>query len=128
MVPRANRLQLATGVSFMFTGVMHFVAEKFFTAIVPRQLPNPKLLVHISGVFEFLGGLGLLLPRVRRAAGLGLLALVVAVFPANVNMAVNAERFKKFPAWSLWLRLPLQLVILAIVWLASRDKSAEVQG
>jgi uncharacterized membrane protein len=122
MIPRANPFQLITGVTFMFMGAMHFVAEKFFVAIVPKQLPNPQALVYVSGVFEFLGGLGLLIPRVRKSAGLGLLALVVAVFPANINMAVNSERFNKFPAWALWLRLPLQFVILAIVWLASQSK------
>ena len=56
---------------------------------------------------------------------LGLLALVVAVFPANINMAVNSERFKAIPSWALWARLPLQFVILALVWIASQRKDQE---
>lgn len=125
MAKRVSILQAGTGASFMTTGVLHFVAEKFFTAIVPERLPNPRALVYISGVFEFLGGLGMLIPRVRRAAGLGLLALVVAVFPANINMAVNSDRFKDIPAWALWVRLPLQFVILALIWIASQREDQE---
>lgn len=109
----------------MTTGTLHFVAEKFFTAIVPRGLPNPRLLVHISGVAEFLGGVGVLIPSTRKHAGRGLLVLLLAVFPANINMAVNAERFKQFPAWALWARLPLQFAIIAQVWLATqRERQA----
>lgn len=118
--PRTNKLQFATGVTFMVMGTLHFVAEKFFTAIVPRGLPNPKALVHISGVAEFLGGVGVLMPSTRRAAGRGLIALVIAVFPANVNMAVNSDRFRQIPPWALWLRLPLQLVILGQIWVATQ--------
>jgi uncharacterized membrane protein len=117
---RVNRLQIATAAVFITTGTLHFVLEKFFTAIVPKGLPNPKALVHVSGAAEFLGGVGVLVPAVRRQAGLGLVALLVAVFPANVNMAVNAERFRQFPAWALWARLPLQLLIIVQVWLATQ--------
>jgi uncharacterized membrane protein len=117
---RANPLQVATALIFLTTGTLHFVAEKFFTAIVPQGLPNPRALVQISGVAELLGGLGVLVPGLRRSAGRGLLVLLIAVFPANVNMAVNAERFKQFPAWALWARLPLQAVLMAQVWLATQ--------
>ncbi|MGB1583931.1 MAG: DoxX family protein, partial [Solirubrobacterales bacterium] len=113
---RLTALQLITGLAFMTTGTLHFVAEKFFTAIVPRSLPNPKMLVYVSGVAEFAGGLGVLIPGTRRLAGKGLLALLIAVFPANINMAVNADRFKQFPAWSLWARLPLQFLMIRQVW------------
>lgn len=116
---KPNTLQLATTAIFLTTGTLHFVAEKFFTAIVPKSLPQPRLLVHISGVCEILGGLGLLFGRTRRPAGWGLIALLLAVFPANINMAINAERFKQFPAWALWLRLPLQFAIIAQVWKAA---------
>ena len=71
---------------------------------------------------EFLGGLGVLIPSVRKYAGHGLLALVVAVFPANINMAVNPKRFKQFPEWALWARLPLQFAIIAQVWAATQRK------
>lgn len=117
---RTNPLQIATALIFITTGVLHFVAEKFFTAIVPQGLPNPRALVHISGVAELLGGIGVLILATRRIAGRGLLVLLIAVFPANVNMAVNAERFKQFPPWALWARLPLQAVLMAQVWLATQ--------
>ncbi len=119
---RLTVLQLITGIAFMTTGTLHFVAEKFFTAIVPKSLPNPKLLVYVSGVAEFAGGLGVLIPGTRRLAGKGLLALLIAVFPANINMAVNADRFKQFPAWSLWARLPLQFLMIRQVWKATQSK------
>lgn len=117
-------LRLGTGLAFMAVGTMHFVIEKFFIAIVPKSLPNPKLLVQISGVAEIAGGLGLLIPATRRLAGKGLLALLVSVFPANINMAVNSERFKNFPAWSLWARLPLQFLMMRIVWKVSQPRTA----
>jgi uncharacterized membrane protein len=112
---RLTPLQLAVGLAFMSVGTLHFAAERFFTAIVPKSLPNPRALVYVSGVAEIAGGAGVLLPRTRRLAGKGLIALLVAVFPANVNMAVNAERFGRFPAWSLWARLPLQALIIDAV-------------
>lgn len=124
MVRRATPLQIATALTFMTTGSAHFWLEKFFTAIVPRGLPNPKALVYISGVAEFLGGVGVLIPSVRKHAGRGLIALLVAVFPANINMAVNPERFKQFPAWALWARLPLQFAIIAQVWAATQREDA----
>jgi uncharacterized membrane protein len=104
----------------MFTGTAHFVVEKFFVAIVPKSLPNPKALVYLSGVAEFAGGVGVLMPQTRKLAGKGLIALLVAVFPANIGMAVNAERFKWFPAWALWARLPLQFLMIAGVWRATQ--------
>jgi uncharacterized membrane protein len=122
MKQKPNTLQLATAATFLTTGTLHFVLEKFFTAIVPKSLPNPKLLVYVSGVFEILGGLGVLFSRTRRPAGWGLIALLLSVFPANVNMALNPERFKQFPAWALWARLPLQFAIIAQVWFAALAK------
>jgi uncharacterized membrane protein len=113
-------LQIATAITFMTTGSLHFIAEKFFVAIVPKGLPNPKALVYISGVAEFAGGVGVLIPKTRRLAGKGLIALLLAVFPANINMALNPERFKQFPAWGLWARLPLQFAIIGQVWAATQ--------
>ncbi len=119
MKKRITPLQLATAATFLTTGSLHFVQEKFFTAIVPKSLPNPKALVYISGVAEIAGGIGVLIPSTRRLAGKGLLALLLAVFPANINMALNPERFKMFPAWALWARLPLQFLIMLQVWAAT---------
>ena len=124
MKQKPNALQLATAATFLTTGTLHFVLEKFFTAIVPKSLPNPKALVYISGVFEILGGIGVLFSRTRRPAGWGLIALLISVFPANINMALNPDRFKQFPAWALWARLPLQFAAIALVWRGSL-RSAE---
>jgi uncharacterized membrane protein len=104
---------------FLITGTLHFVLTAFFARIVPPQLPNPVLLVQVSGVCELLGAVGLLLPAVRKAAVYGLIALLVAVFPANIYMAVDAHDFHRFaPPEVLWLRLPLQFALIAWVYSA----------
>jgi uncharacterized membrane protein len=102
-------------VLMLVAGVMHFVAPKGYVRIVPRWLPVPGALVFVSGVFEVLGGVGLLPQATRSWAAWGLIALFIAVFPANVNMAVNRIGFgrKAPPAWLLWARLPLQGVLIA---------------
>lgn len=102
-----------------FAGVMHFVSPRGFERIVPRWLPAPRLLVYVSGVFEVLFGVGLVIPATQRLAAWGLIALLVAVFPANVNMAVNELPLgkKPLPRWALWARLPLQGVLIAWAYL-----------
>ncbi len=97
-------------------GVLHFVRPKPFVRIVPKYLPAPLALVYISGLFEILGGIGLLIPETRAWAAWGLIALYVAVFPANVYMLtdnVSLDPRKPIPRWALWLRLPFQLVFIA---------------
>ncbi|HYF62523.1 MAG TPA: hypothetical protein VD886_06890 [Herpetosiphonaceae bacterium] len=109
--------------AMVFIGALHFIAPKPFIAIVPRALPAPRALVLISGFFEILGGLGLLVPRVRRAAGIGLIALYAAVFPANITMAVrNMPIGGKHRPALLWLRLPFQPVLMAMAWWCSQDE------
>ncbi|MEM6326257.1 MAG: hypothetical protein AAF791_03980 [Bacteroidota bacterium] len=109
---------------FVGAGIAHFVRPEPFEAIVPPALPAKRSLVYLSGVAEVLGGLGLLFRKTRRAAGWGLLALLVAVFPANVYMATAAERFAHLaPTWALWARLPLQPLLMLWVWAtAVRDR------
>jgi uncharacterized membrane protein len=103
---------------FTFAGVMHFVKPELYAAIVPPWLPNAPLLVTLSGAFEILGGLGVLPPVTRRAAGWGLIALLIAVFPANVQMLRMAYVYNASALWkaALWFRLPLQLPMLWWVW------------
>lgn len=115
---RRARLRIAAAVLFVGAGVNHFVHPAFYRAIVPPGLPSPAALVAISGGCEIAGGVGLLLPPLRRAAGWGLIALLVAVFPANIFMATSAKQFD-VPAWALWARLPAQAVLLAWVWYAA---------
>ena len=87
------RSAILTGVLFVGAGAMHFVRPAMYEKIVPPQLGHAPELVAISGIAEIAGGLGLLIPRTRRAAGLGLVALLVAVWPANIYMAIEADRF-----------------------------------
>jgi uncharacterized membrane protein len=108
-------------------GALHFVSPTPFAKIVPAWLPAPYLLVYVSGFFEILGGVGLVIPRVQVAAAWGLVALYVAVFPANVNMAVHriAPTGRPLPDAALWGRLPFQLVLIGLaVWLARPTKTA----
>ncbi len=115
-------LLLTLAALFLYAGAMHFVAPGPFIRIVPRWLPAPAALVAISGACEILGGLGLLVPGTRRWAAWGLVALLVAVFPANVNMALHRLPFGKYPvpAWALWARLPLQLLLIGWAWSFTR--------
>jgi uncharacterized membrane protein len=103
-------------------GILHFVIPKGYVRMIPRALPQPLLLVYISGVAEIAGGAGLLVPQVSRAAAWGLIALLVAVFPANINMAVNRIGLTKAPPkmWMLWARLPLQFLLIYWAWLYTR--------
>ncbi len=114
-------VRLLVAFAMIAVGIDHFVAPAFFVAIVPHALPAPLLLVQVSGFFEVLGGVGLLVPRVRRAAGIGLVALYVCVFPANINMVIHPELGGSVPLWALWLRLPFQIVFIALALYASRD-------
>jgi uncharacterized membrane protein len=111
---------------FAFTGAMHFLRPRFFEAIVPPSIAARKReAVAISGYAE-LGGAALVLhPGSRRIGRWWLLALLVAVFPANVHMAVNPEQIRgldmrRFPRWALWARLPLQPLAMLWVWRATR--------
>ncbi len=103
-------------------GVNHFVDPDAYVAVMPDVLPAHLALVYASGGFEILGGLGLILARTRRLAAWGLIALLVAVFPANINMAVNQLSLggQSMPSWALWARLPLQAVLIAWCWWYTR--------
>ncbi|HEY0191446.1 MAG TPA: DoxX family membrane protein [Kofleriaceae bacterium] len=96
-------------------GVLHFVSPASYVRIMPPQLPAPLALVYISGVAEIAGGLGLILGATRRLAAWGLIALFIAVFPANVHMALEHLPLGDHPTpqWALWARLPLQVVLIA---------------
>ena len=125
-MPRLRTFSCYT-LAFLFVGagLAHFLLTRRYVATVPPYLPAPALLVYVSGVAEIAGGLGLLLPATRRWASWGLIALLVAVFPANVYMLQSHGAGLHVPQWALWLRLPLQGVLMAWVWWAGQpDKSA----
>ena len=113
-------VRVMAALAMIGVGIDHFVAPDFFVRIVPRLLPAPLVLVWVSGFFEVLGGAGLLVPRVRRAAGIGLVLLYIAVFPANINMCLHPELGGSIPLWALWLRLPFQLLFIALALWVSR--------
>jgi uncharacterized membrane protein len=116
-------VRVVAALAMIGVGLDHFAQPDFFVRIVPRVLPAPLLLVQVSGLFEVLGGAGLLVPspRVRRAAGIGLVCLYVAVFPANVNMVIHPELGGSIPLWALWARLPFQALFIALALWVSRQ-------
>jgi uncharacterized membrane protein len=122
--PGASKIKAITrvvvAIAMVTVGVMHFTGAPFFVAIVPSYLPYPTALVAISGVAEIAGGVGLLVPFTRRAAAFGLIALYIAVFPANINMAIHHIEPGGTPisSFALWARLPFQaLFIWVAYWL-----------
>ncbi len=118
-----NALRYLAALFFVGTGISHFRSPGFFEKIVPPGFGPPNTMVAISGIAEIAGGLGLLVPRLRNSAAWGLIALLVAVFPANIYMAFWPERIPgmNFARWMLWVRLPLQGVIIAwVAWAGLR--------
>jgi uncharacterized membrane protein len=100
-------------VLLVAVGVNHFVMTDLYVRMMPTYLPWHRELVLISGVCEVVVGVSLLVPRLVRAAAWGAIALFVAMFPANVHMALHPELFPNIPEWALWARLPLQGVLIA---------------
>jgi len=113
---------------FVLAGVNHFRVPSAYAAMVPPWLPWPVGLSVLAGIFEIIGGLGIMLPEFRRPAGWCLVALLVAVFPANVHAAImgHVEGFSYTPE-ILWMRLPLQAVLIAwVAWVALARERAVV--
>jgi uncharacterized membrane protein len=117
----ATASQRALAAFFISAGVNHFLVPRTYRAIVPPRLAaHSKELVEISGAAEILGGIGVLIAPTRRAAGLSLIALLIAVFPANLYMAQSPELFPRIPRWALYARLPLQPLMMWWAWRATR--------
>jgi uncharacterized membrane protein len=104
---------------------MHFVKPGAYEPTVPDALPAHCGIVYLSGVAEIAGALGVLHDRSARWAGWWLIALLVAVFPANVNMAVHADRFRAVPEALLWVRLPIQGLLIGWVWWVSQPRERQ---
>lgn len=117
---------------FCFMGVLHFVAADLLVSFMPPYLSSPRALVWISGICEFLGGIGVLVPQLRRWAGYGLILLLIVVFPVNLHMALHPETVQQSVAWPflpflLWARLPFQIVFVAWVWRCTQDKEHDAR-
>jgi uncharacterized membrane protein len=106
----------------MGAGIMHFVIPRAYAAIVPPQLPKKRAIVYASGLAEIAGGAATLHPRTRRAASIWSVATLLAVFPANIHMALHPERYR-VPGGrvGLYLRLPVQALFIAWAITAARD-------
>ncbi len=114
----------------MLAGALHFVTPAFYRSAMPPYVPAPAALVAISGAAEIAGGLGLLVPRLRQAAGIGLMLLLVAVFPANVEMLRQARADGVSPLLEalLWLRLPFQAFLVWAAWRLSQSDRTDHGG
>ena len=119
---RKEILRVILSVAIIVVGITHFTKPAPYVSIVPPQLPYPLELVYISGFFEILGGIGLLIPFVSVAAAWGLIALFIAVFPANINQTFNSIPIEGIPHYPLlyWIRLPFQAVLIAWAWWYTR--------
>lgn len=127
-----NRLRSALrwflGFSTAIQGVNHFVMQDFFVKMMPDYLPAHVFLVQLSGVIEVLLGVGMLVPRTRRWAAWGYLALLVAVFPANLEMALHPQEWPELSPAGLWARLPFQLVFAGWAWWTCLASGADYEG
>lgn len=123
--PAANRrkeiLRATLAIAIIIVGITHFTHADQYARIVPPPLP-PQAMVYLSGVFEILGGMGLIIPPVSVAAAWGLIALFIAVFPANIYQALNSIPIDGIPhhPWLYWVRLPFQAVLITWAWWYTR--------
>jgi uncharacterized membrane protein len=113
-------------IVFVLAGVNHFINPNFYSRIMPPFLPVPLFLIYLSGFFQIMLGIMLIVPKFTRLAAWGLIALLIAVFPANIYMAVNTNLFSEINPQLIYLRLPLQFVI--IVWAYWFTKSDTVKS
>jgi uncharacterized membrane protein len=109
-------------ILFLLSGSLHFLAPQIYLRIMPPYLPVPLSLVYLSGAAEILGGAGLLFPLTRKAAAWGLVALLIAVWPANIYTATAHLAVPGImgQSWAQWLRIPLQLPLIYWAWLYTR--------
>ena len=122
MTTRQRASLYALALLFVAAGTNHFINPEFYLEMMPPYLPAHLELVILSGVFEIVAGLGVLLPRFRQKAGIFMILIMIGVFPANLHMALNPSAFPEVPTWFLYLRLPLQGLLIWWAWTATRVK------
>jgi uncharacterized membrane protein len=119
----------ALAIMFLFTSTAHFSGMKHdLAAMMPEPLPDGLWIIYLTGAFEIAGAIGLLVPRTRRLAGICLVLLLIAQFPANVNAALGGIPLGGEPPTPLWLRTPMQILFIAMVWwtaVSARPQKAE---
>ena len=116
-------------IMFLFTGTSHFTSMKYdFAAMIPDPLPNGLWVIYLIGVFELAGAIGLLIPQTRKLAAICLILLLVAMFSANVNAALNEIPLSGQDPTPLWLRTPMQLLYIGMVWWTSVKAPAKEDG
>jgi len=108
---------------FSIGGIAHFMIPEQFLRIMPPLIPYPLAMVLISGGFELLGAVGLWIAPLRRWAGNGLILLTICVTPANIYMWLHPKLFPSIPVWALFLRLPVQALLIWIIWQSTRPDS-----
>jgi uncharacterized membrane protein len=123
-------LKFLLAIFFVLAGFNHFFNTAFYLRIMPTYLPWHLPLVYLSGLVEIILGILLLIPKFTQLAACGLIALLVAVFPANIHMVVNHDLFPEYSIAALWVRLPLQVVLIGWVYwytvsMAQGKKSGE---
>ena len=111
---RRDRMRIAAGVAFVVASIPHFTSPERYLPMMPPFVPSPLAMIYVSGVAELAGGIGLLIRRTARVASWGLALLLVAIFPANIWVAVNGANAAGLPSspWYTWSRLPFQLVFI----------------
>lgn len=112
-------------VIFIGAGFLHFLRPEFYLRMMPPYLPAPWALVMISGAAEVILGFGLFFRKTQCIAAWGIILLLIAVFPANVQMAMHPELFPQFPKWGLYVRLPLQFVLIGWAYCYTHDKKSK---
>lgn len=114
-------LKYVLAAAFVLAGINHFLSPQFYLQIMPPVLPAHLFLVYLSGVLEILFGILLAIPKFSRLAAWLIIALLIAVFPANIYMAMNPQLFPDISQTALYIRLPLQFVLIAWAFWFTRD-------
>lgn len=104
------------GILFTLAGIFHFVEPERYLKIMPPYIPEPLLMVYLSGVAEAVFGLMVLIPATTKIGAWGLIATLIAVFPANLHMALYAQDYPQLPEVALWVRLPIQALLIWWAW------------
>ena len=125
ILEKKQTFRVMLAVFMVVAGLSHFFADSMYIKIYPPLLPYPATMVYFTGVAEILGGIGLLIPRVSQAAAWGFVILFIAVYPANINMAINNIHLNNIPDgnWFQAIRLPFQFVLIAWAYWLTRSKN-----